>query len=205
VGDELYDAVAPVVESLGLELVDLELRPGIVRVVVDTDGGVDLDAVSNATRLVSGVLDVNDPMDGRYTLEVSSPGLERQLKTQSQWKRAVGEEVTLRTLAESGLDRRIKGTLEAADSDGVVVSGGDAGVGVRIAYADIERARTVFEWGSQPPPGTKPGHRSTKRSHVGPGEKQQKDKRAGSKSGKKSPKNTAKPDEEKIDTKVAAS
>jgi ribosome maturation factor RimP len=150
VGDELREAVAPVVEALGLELVDLELLPGLVRVTVDRDGGVDLDAISSTTREVSSVLDEHDPMPGRrYTLEVSSPGLERPLRTPEQFARAVGEEVTVRTLPSAGMERRLKGKLEAADADGVVLIGKDLPEGgSRIAYSDIERARTVFEWGA---------------------------------------------------------
>jgi ribosome maturation factor RimP len=164
VGDELQEIVAPVVGSLGLELVDVELLPGLVRVVVDRDGGVDLDSVSEVTRVVSSVLDEHDPMPGRrYTLEVSSPGLERQLRTPEQFARAVGEVVTLRTLPSAALERRMKGTLEVADADGVVLTGDDLPEGAtRVSYADIERARTVFEWGQSTTPPARPGRRSTK-------------------------------------------
>jgi len=163
--DELQDEVAPVVEALGLELVDLELRPGLLRVVVDREGGVDLDTVSDATRELSGLLDRHDPMSGsRYTLEVSSPGLERPLKTPAQFARAVGEQVMVRTQPDSGLERRVRGALTAADEEAAVVTGdGLPEGGLRIAYADIERARTVFEWGPAPRPGqaAKPRSRST--------------------------------------------
>ena len=149
-GDELQDTIAPMVEALGLELVDLEVRPGVVKVVIDREGGVDLDAISGATREISSLFDRKDPMPGgRYTLEVSSPGLERPLKTPAQFARAVGEEVTLRTIPSAGLERRLRGTLESADDQGVVLTGEGMPVGgSRISYADIERARTVFEWGA---------------------------------------------------------
>jgi ribosome maturation factor RimP len=79
---------------------------------------------------------------------VSSPGLERPLRTPEQFARAVGEKVSVRTLPSAGLDRRISGTLSVADSDGVVLTGeGLSEEGSRIAYSEIERARTVFEWG----------------------------------------------------------
>jgi ribosome maturation factor RimP len=147
--DELQARVAPVVESLGLELVDVELRPGLLRVVVDRQGGVDLDSVSKVTKELSGVLDSHDPMPGsRYTLEVSSPGLERPLRTPEQFTKAVGEQVSVRTQPTAGLDRRIRGVLSVADTDGIVLTGdGLPEDGARIAYSDIERARTVFEWG----------------------------------------------------------
>jgi ribosome maturation factor RimP len=155
-GDELQQAVAPVVESLGLELVDLELRPGLLRVVVDREGGVDLESVSEATRQLSGLLDRHDLMPGsRYTLEVSSPGLERPLRTPEQFGRAVGEQVMVRTQPDSGLERRVQGILVAADDQALTVSAeGLPEGGLRIAYTDVERARTVFEWGPAERPRT---------------------------------------------------
>jgi ribosome maturation factor RimP len=164
VGDELQEAVAPVVESLGLELVELNFNRGLLRVTVDRSGGVDLDTIALATREVSNALDRDDVVPGgRYTLEVSSPGLERPLKSPAQFERAVGEQVVVRTLAQSGLERRLRGTLAAAEADAIVLSGSDLPDGsVRIAYADIERARTVFEWGPPPKPASPPKSRSTK-------------------------------------------
>lgn len=163
-GDELQEAVAPVVESLGLELVDLNFNRGLLRVTVDREGGADLDAISEATREISNALDRDDIVPGgRYTLEVSSPGLERPLKTAAQFRRAVGEEVVVRTLATSGLERRLRGTLQVAESDAIVIAGSELpDGGLRISLNDIERARTVFEWGPPPKPASPPKSRSTK-------------------------------------------
>jgi ribosome maturation factor RimP len=135
-------------------LVDLELRPGVVRVVVDGGHGADLDAIAVATRAVSAVLDDHDPLpDQRYTLEVSSPGVERPLRTPEHFSRAVGESITLRTIAGSEGERRVRGRLVSADPDGFVIDGDDLPEGGRrFAYADVERARTVFEWGGAPRP-----------------------------------------------------
>lgn len=146
VTDELSDAVASAIEPLGLEVADLALRPGLVRVVVDRPGGVDLDAIAEATRAVSAVLDRLDPLPGHYTLEVSSPGVERPLRTRRQFDAAVGETVSVRTVAGGEGERRAQGRLAAVDDDGIVVEGGDGPR--RIAYDDIDRARTVFEWGT---------------------------------------------------------
>ncbi len=150
-------------ESLGLELVDLELRPGLLRVVVDREGGVDLDSVSEATRQLSGLLDRHDPMPGqRYTLEVSSPGLERPLRTPEQFARAVGEQVMVRTQPDSGLERACKGNSSRSDDQALTVSGeGLPEGGLRIAYTDVERARTVFEWG---PANARAAQKQTSRS-----------------------------------------
>ncbi|HXX91913.1 MAG TPA: ribosome maturation factor RimP [Acidimicrobiales bacterium] len=168
VGDELFDILAPTVAELGLELVDLELRPGLVRVVVDREGGADLDAIATATRAVSDVLDAHDPMPGhRYTLEVSSPGVERPLRTPAHFARAVGETVTVRTVTGGEGERRVRGELVAADDEGIVLAGDDLPPGGRrLAYEEIERARTVFEWGGAPRP-SGGRHKGTARHRAG--------------------------------------
>jgi ribosome maturation factor RimP len=106
----------------------------------------------------------------RYTLEVSSPGLERPLRTPEQFARAVGEQVMVRTLPDSGLERRVRGTLAGVNGDAMFVTGDELpDGGMRIAYADVERARTVFEWGPSPRPGpsAKPTSRSTQPARKG--------------------------------------
>lgn len=159
-GDELFDLLAPTVVGAGLELVDVEVRPGLVRVTVDAaDGGAELDAISEVTRAVSVVLDAHDPMPGRrYTLEVSSPGVERPLRDPRHFARAVGEKVTLRTRTGGEGERRFTGTLTSADDTGFVLAGDGLGPeGRRFVYDDIDRARTVFEWGPDSAPRNRPG------------------------------------------------
>jgi len=143
--------VEPVVAAADLELYDVELAAPILRVLVDKAGGVDLAVLGEVTRAVSEALDADDPVPGRYTLEVSSPGLERKLRTPAHFAAAVGKKVRVRTLAGTEGDRRVEGTLTAADDDGVTVETpeGDR----RIAHDEVERAKTVFEWGPTPPPG----------------------------------------------------
>jgi ribosome maturation factor RimP len=148
----IHDLIAPTVEALGLELFDVELAGAVLRVLVDRDGGVDLDTVGEATRAVSTVLDEHDPVPGRYTLEVSSPGVERPLRRPEHFRRAVGTAVTVKTNPDFEGDRRVDGTLVDADDEGIELelAGGDRR---RLAYDDLERARTVFEWGPAPKPG----------------------------------------------------
>jgi ribosome maturation factor RimP len=93
------------------------------------------------------VLDELDPVPGKYTLEVSSPGLERTLRTPDHYRRAIGEKVRIKLRAELEGTRRIEGVLTDAGDDGVTVDDR------RVSYADIDRARTVFEWGPTPKPG----------------------------------------------------
>jgi ribosome maturation factor RimP len=161
VDDELFDLLASTVAPQGLDVVDIERRATSVRVVVDRVGGVDLEAIAAATRAVSVVLDAHDPFPGqRYTLEVSSPGVERRLRTPSHFERAVGEKVSVRTVAGGKGERRVTGRLASVDADGFVLEADDLPEGRRrISYDDVERARTIFEWGSTSPSRGRPrGH-----------------------------------------------
>jgi ribosome maturation factor RimP len=170
VADRVRDVVVPLLDQRRLELYDIELAGPVLRVVVDRAGGLDLDALADATRAVSRALDEADPIAGRYTLEVTSPGLERPLRTPQHFARAVGESVKVKVTAaaagESG-ERRLAGVLAAADDDGITVrdeAGPEGPAEHRLAYADIERARTVFEWGPAPKPGKGPSRRPARRA-----------------------------------------
>jgi len=137
--------VRPVVEGEGLELVEVAFaKEGgrrVLRVTVDREGGLDLDAISKTSEKVSRRLDLEDFGFEPYALEVSSPGVERPLRTPHDFLRKVGERVKVRTSEPA----TVEGTLAAADDEGILVRT-DAGE-ARIAYADIASARTVFEWG----------------------------------------------------------
>jgi ribosome maturation factor RimP len=147
---DLVDALSPLLEDRGLDLIDVELHGAELTVFVDRPGGIDLEALSEASRAVSNALDEIDPLPGRYTLSVSSPGLERRLRTPAHFARAIGEAVTIRIHAGTADVRRVSGTLEAADESGCTLVGPDLPEGsLRVAYDEIERARTVFLWGPQ--------------------------------------------------------
>jgi ribosome maturation factor RimP len=140
-GDERVRAVVeqPLAQH-GFELVDVERQGTVVRITVDRADGLDLDAVTEATRLVNELLDATDLIGDRTTLEVSSPGIERPLRTPAHFRRFVGTEVAVKLRAGVEGERRLAGVLEEADDDGVVVGGR------RVAYTDIDKARTVFVW-----------------------------------------------------------
>jgi ribosome maturation factor RimP len=160
VAERVADAVAPVLDELGLLLHDVEHSGTSIRVVIDraepAGGGVDVDALAAATRGISRLLDDLDPIDGHYTLEVSSPGLERPLRTPAHFARAVGAEVTVKTRPGTEGDRRVEGTLEAADDDAFTLALAGGGTR-RIRYDEVEKARTTFAWGPAPKPGKGPG------------------------------------------------
>jgi ribosome maturation factor RimP len=158
-GEEIGAMVAPRLEAEGFELYDVEDAGGVLRVLVDRPGGIDLDAVAAATRVVSDAIDEADALAGPTTLEVSSPGLERPLRTPAHYARAVGNRVNVKTVPGTEGERRLEGTLVEADEDGFTVEG-DGGVRA-FGYSEVERARTVFEWGGQPRPGGPKGSKAS--------------------------------------------
>lgn len=145
---DLEPVVRPVVEATGLEFVDLSFRREggrrILRVTVDRDGGVDLEAISDASQRISRRLDVEGFDPGPYHLEVSSPGLERPLRAAADFARRVGEKVKVRTSAPVEGSRTHIGRLLAAGEKDVTI---ETESGRRtVALEDISTARTVFEW-----------------------------------------------------------
>ncbi|MGO9029844.1 MAG: ribosome maturation factor RimP [Acidimicrobiales bacterium] len=152
--EELFPLIEPVVTAAGVELVDVEYRSGVVLVTVSCEGGVDLEVLTTVNRVVSELLDERDPIPGAYTLEVSSPGVERNLRRPAHFAKAVGETVTVKTRPQVPGDRRLTGTLVSADDTGLELATDSAPGGrIRLAYSDIDRARTVFAWGPAPRPG----------------------------------------------------
>ena len=147
--DEVKDLAESVARRRSLRLWDVEMvgQPGraVVRVMVDAEGGIDLDTVAEVSEEISRGLDLKDPLSGRYTLEVSSPGLERTLRSAEHFRLSVGEKVTLKTREPVvGNSHRIDGVIEDADDEAVHVDTGDDKVDV--PYEQIKTARTVFEW-----------------------------------------------------------
>lgn len=152
--DRIRDAVLPIVGDLDAELYDLELSGSSLRITLDRPGGISLDTIAEATRQVSAELDLIDPIDGRYTLEVSSPGLERTLRTAAHWRRAVGELVKVKLRVEVEGQRRFEGIVSDADETSCTLTVENRGEPLVIDLDTIERGRTCFEWGPSPKPGS---------------------------------------------------
>ena len=155
--------VEPIASDLGLEVYDIEQRGGTMRVTLDTPpgspAGVALDQLALATRLLGRELDHHDPVPGHYTLEVTSPGVERSLRTSAHFRREVGKTVSIRLADVSAAQRRLQGVLVAADdrTATIRVATNDGLADHVVEIAGIDRARTVFEWGPQPKPGKSAG------------------------------------------------
>jgi ribosome maturation factor RimP len=148
---DVESLVRPVVEGSGLELVEVASSKGLLRVVIDRDGGVDLDTIAECSERISRRLDLEDFGAARYTLEVSSPGLERHLRRPGDFMKRVGERVKVKTSDPEEGHLTLVGTIVAADEDAVTIAADRAER--RVAYPLIRSARTVFEWGGQPKPG----------------------------------------------------
>ena len=147
--DEVRGLAEAVAERRCLRLWDVEMagQPGrsIVRVLVDAEGGIDLDTVAEVSEEISRGLDLKDPIDGRYTLEVSSPGVERSLKVPDHFRVSVGQRIVLKTKERIFKDsHRIEGEISKADDDAVTMA--VEGSTVEVPYGAIKSARTVFEW-----------------------------------------------------------
>ena len=140
----LEESIKLAVESLGAKLYDIvsakEHDRNIFRVLVTADNGISLDKCAEISRMISPILDVNEPMSGEYVLEVSSPGIERKLKKKEHFIASVGEKVRVKDFSTEVY----KGQLIYADDEKIVIKtefGED-----ELSYDSILAASTYFEW-----------------------------------------------------------
>ncbi|MGK2928679.1 MAG: ribosome maturation factor RimP [Acidimicrobiales bacterium] len=160
--DIVRDMVEPLATAAGAFVYDVTFNGGKLTVALNRREGIDLDTLADISRELGQQLEERDVIAGSYTLEVGSPGLERVLRTPEHHQGAIGESVTIRTTPETEGDRRIRGTISAADDAGFTVQIEDdadrpTGEERTLAYDEVERARTTFSWGPAPKPGNKPG------------------------------------------------
>jgi ribosome maturation factor RimP len=143
-GPDLLDLLEPEIEAMGYELVALDVRTGgkgLLRLYIDRPDGVNLEDCERVSHQVSGLLDVEDPIPGEYTLEVSSPGLDRPLRKAEHFKRFEGHEARVRLKLPRDGRRRFKGVIKDAGQDGFVLESDEGSV--RIALDEIDLARLV--------------------------------------------------------------
>ena len=155
---QLWELCEAQLAGLGLELDDVQVSgrgSRLLRITVDRRGGVDVQTLAEASRALSRRLDELDLFDGPYSLEVTSPGLERSLRRPRHYAKSIGRDVTVNTSVEVAGARHHRGVLEAVGDDGFVVE--VDGVPLRIAFGQVRAARTRFEWKKQPKSARKPG------------------------------------------------
>lgn len=153
--DRFSDLVTPITDDFQCELVDVEYNNGVVKVVIDQPDGLLSQTLVEVTKAISRMIDAEDPIPGRFTLEVTSPGVERPLKKPEHFRRSIDEEVSVKTTPDVEGDRRVEGVLTSADEYGVTIR---TESGERtLRYGEIRSARTVYAWGPAPKPGGKKG------------------------------------------------
>lgn len=122
---DIKKLILPILESQAVDLIDIEFKgksgSQIFRIFVDIDGGITLDQCVNLSREISDLLDTRNLISGRYRLEVSSPGLDRPLKAERDFKRNLGRKVRINYLTDQAEDQAIIGTIEQVDNNLVVV------------------------------------------------------------------------------------
>tara|TARA_B110000196_G_C20972943_1_gene579640 strand:- start:259 stop:708 length:450 start_codon:yes stop_codon:yes gene_type:complete len=143
--DKLIKLVEPLVEQLGFELADLELRTGgrdgILRIFIDKADGIGIEDCEEVSRRVSAILDVEDPVQSDYTLEVSSPGLDRTLTKLAHFQRFMGQDVKVKLRFPLEGRRNYRGALKAAVEDKIEVE--VDGESFSLPLATIESARLI--------------------------------------------------------------
>ena len=145
---DLLTMLTPAVEMLGFQLHGLEFvqagRHSTLRVYIDHEDGISVDNCADASRQISAILDVEDPITNEYDLEVSSPGVDRPLFKQDHYEKAQGEEVRVRTKLPQDGRRNFKGDLVAVSSDMITLkSDGEEHL---IMLSNIERANIIAKF-----------------------------------------------------------
>jgi len=140
----LEESIEIAVQGCGAEVYDIvtlkENDKNVFRIYVTAKGGISLDKCAEISRMVSPILDIEEPMQGNYNLEVSSPGIERKLKKPQHYKASIGEKIKLKDFNKD----TIKGELIFADDNEIKIKT-EHGEEI-IAYDEISTASTYFEW-----------------------------------------------------------
>ena len=146
--ESLERLLEPVLVGLGCRLWGMEQltqgKQSTLKVYIDSDDGVGVEDCVRVSRQISSLLDVHDPFDGRYTLEVSSPGLDRRLFTKSQFEEFVGATIRVRLRTPYEGQRRFSGVLSGIEGDDVVLRI-DADEEFLFSLGDLDRANVIPE------------------------------------------------------------
>ena len=147
--NKVIQLAEPILAEQGLELVDVELRHegrGLtLRVLADREGGVDLETLSRLSRELSVLFDVEEPVAGPYTLEVSSPGIDRPLRKPDHFVRYLGNKVRVRSHVPLNGQRNFTGTLAAVTAGGVTLRS-ESGAETYIEFSNLEKANYEHEY-----------------------------------------------------------
>ena len=156
--ERLWEVIEPYVAREGIELDDIEVvgqgGASIVRVTIDATEPVDVDRIARISRGVSRILDEEDPIQSAYTLEVSSPGLERKLRRPEHFAKSIGREAKVKVKGAEGFET-VRGIITSVDETGFEMKVDDTER--RLEFSDVTSASTVYVWQKNPRPGSKEG------------------------------------------------
>ncbi len=146
----MIELVASAVEPLGYELLGVEYLPqgkhSILRIFIDSPDGIMLEDCERASRQVSAVLDVEDPIRGQYSLEMSSPGLDRPLFTREHFEQFTGHKVRLRLYTAIDGRRKFNALIKAVEGDEIIIGSLDSDEQWRVSLDNIEKANLIPEF-----------------------------------------------------------
>ncbi len=147
--EKLNELLTPLVTDLGLEFVGVEFSPSrgtsLLRVFIDApERLVTIEDCERVSREISALMDVNDPIEGRYTLEVSSPGIDRPLFTVEHFMRFIGSEAKINVALPIGGRHRFHGLIKGVEGDRIQLEQDDKEV--LIAHANIVKAKLVPDY-----------------------------------------------------------
>jgi len=146
--EHLLNLIEPIVEGLGYECVGVEYNPhpknGLLRIYIDSEQGILVDDCSKVSHQVSGVLDVEDPIQGNYQLEVSSPGEDRPFFKIVQFERFIGSTVMVNLFKAIGGRKKIKGLIEKVDGEVVTLS--EEGQVFEVPLTAMSKVRLVPDY-----------------------------------------------------------
>ena len=152
--EAVNEMIRPLLTSLDYELYDVELNGGILKVTITSEEVVMLDELAKLNRDISSKLDEEDPIQSRYTLEVSSPGLERKLRREDHYFGAIGERISVKLGPHVEGERRYEGELLGIE-EMILSLRTDNGSEIKLSLSDITSGKTVYEWEKNPKPGSK--------------------------------------------------
>jgi len=147
--DKFTQLLRPAVEGLGYELVGVEHLPmgkhSVLRIYIDSPDGITVSDCSQVSHQVSGVLEVEEPIKGAFTLEVSSPGIDRPLFSFEQFKQFVGSKVKLKLYHAIEGKRKIIGMIESIEGDDINVKDADSDTIFQLQIDDIDKANIITD------------------------------------------------------------
>lgn len=147
--DKLTQLLRPAVEGLDYELVGIEHLPmgkhTVLRIYIDSPNGITVKDCSDVSHQVSGVLEVEEPIKGQFTLEVSSPGIDRPLFNFEQFKKFVGSKVKLKLYHANEGKRKITGVIESIEGDDINVKDAESEQTFQLQIDDIDKANIISD------------------------------------------------------------